>query len=111
MTVNALLEAGWAPDVGVVDGLTKQTRLGWELDRSSFGHFSCQNPPGQLTPELLECPDLALEFSFPDEGAPVLLEVDGEEDLSPIFIHLLAPLGSVILYGQPSAGGVYAHYR
>ncbi|GIS44205.1 MAG: hypothetical protein Ct9H90mP16_12750 [Candidatus Poseidoniales archaeon] len=77
------------------------------MDRSSFvGTLSCQNPPGQLTPELLECADLALEFSFSDEGGPVLLEVDGEEDLSPIFIHLFAPLGSVILYGQPSAGVV-----
>jgi cytidyltransferase-like protein len=107
VTVNALLEAGWVPDVGVVDGLTKRTAWDGELDRSSFvGTLSCQNPPGQLTPELLECADLALEFSFSDEGGPVLLEVDGEEDLSPIFIHLLAPLGSVILYGQPSAGVV-----
>ena len=107
VTVNALLEAGWVPDVGIVDGLTKRTTWDGELDRSSFvGNLSCKNPPGQLTPELLECADLALEFAFSEEGGPVLLEVDGEEDLSPIFIHLLAPLGSVVLYGQPSAGVV-----
>ncbi len=107
VTVNALLEIGWVPDVGVVDGLTKRTKWDGELDTSSFvGHLTCENPAGQLTPDLLECADLALEFAFSDEGGPVLLEVDGEEDLAPILIHLLAPLGTVVLYGQPSAGVV-----
>jgi len=107
VTVNALLETGWVPDVGIVDGLTKRTKWDGELDTSSFvGHLTCENPAGQLTPDLLECTDLALEFAFSEEGGPVLLEVDGEEDLAPILIHLLAPLGTVVLYGQPSAGVV-----
>lgn len=107
VTVNALLETGWVPDVGVVDGLTKRTTWDGELDTSSFvGKLSCVNPAGQLTPDLLECADLALEFAFSEEGGPVLLDVDGEEDLAPILIHLLAPLGTVVLYGQPSAGVV-----
>ena len=107
VTVHALLETGWVPDVGIVDGLTKRTQWDGELDRTSFvGQLSCVNPAGQLTPDLLECADLALDFAFSDEGGPVLLEVEGEEDLAPILIHLLAPLGTVVLYGQPSAGVV-----
>jgi uncharacterized protein (UPF0218 family)/phosphopantetheine adenylyltransferase len=107
VTVNALLETGWVPDVGVVDGLTKRIKWDGELDTSSFvGQLSCVNPAGQLTPDLLECADLALEFAFSEEGGPVLLDVEGEEDLAPILIHLLAPLGTVVLYGQPSAGVV-----
>ena len=107
VTVNALLETGWVPDVGFVDGLTKRTAWDGEIDTTSFvGHLTCENPAGQLTPDLLECTDLALEFAFSEEGGPVLLEVDGEEDLAPILIHLLAPLGTVVLYGQPSAGVV-----
>ncbi len=109
VTVHALLESGWAPDVALIDGMTK--REVWsesdKLDRSSFlGNLACSNPPGQLTPELLECSDLALEFAFSSEGGPVLLEVDGEEDLAPIILHLLAPLGSAIMYGQPGEGVV-----
>ena len=107
VTVNALLETGWVPDVGFVDGLTKRTAWDGEIDMSSFvGHLTCENPAGQLTPDLLECTDLALDFAFSDDGGPVLLEVEGEEDLAPIMIHLLAPLGTVVLYGQPSAGVV-----
>ena len=107
VTVNALLETGWVPDVGIVDGLTKRTPWDGELDTSSFvGHLSCENPAGQLTPDLLESADMALDFAFSEEGGPVLLEVDGEEDLAPIMIHLLAPLGTVVLYGQPSEGVV-----
>ena len=109
VTVHALLEAGWAPDVALIDGMTR--REIWadadNLDRSSFlGHLSCSNPAGQLTPELLECSDVALEFAFSVDGGPVLLEIDGEEDLAPILLHLLAPLGSAILYGQPNEGVV-----
>ena len=107
VTVNALLEIGWVPDVGIVDGLTKRTAWDGELDRSSFrGQLSCENPPGQLTPDLLESADLALDFAFSEDGGPVLLEVEGEEDLAPIVIHLLAPLGTVVLYGQPASGVV-----
>ena len=107
VTVDSLLEIGWVPDVGIVDGLTKRTTWEGELDKSSFsGHLSCTNPAGQLTPDLLECADIAMDFAFSDDGGPVLLEVEGEEDLAPILIHLLAPFGTVVLYGQPSEGVV-----
>ena len=107
VTVAALLECGWVPDVGVIDGMTKRQKWDGELDPSSFvGHLNCESPPGQLTPDLLESIDLALEFAFSEDGGPVLLEVDGEEDLSPIYIHLLAPIGTAVLYGQPSQGVV-----
>ncbi|MDP6906501.1 MAG: pantetheine-phosphate adenylyltransferase [Candidatus Thalassarchaeaceae archaeon] len=109
VTVNSLLEAGWVPDIALIDGMTK--REVWaqseKIDRSSFvGQLTCSNPPGQLTPDLLECADLCFEFAFSEDGGPVLLEIDGEEDLAPIFLHLLAPLGTAILYGQPGEGVV-----
>ena len=107
VTVHSLLEIGWVPDVGIVDGLTKRTPWDGELDKSSFsGQLSCTNPAGQLTPDLLECVDIAMDFAFSDDGGPILLDVEGEEDLAPILIHLLAPYGTVVLYGQPSEGVV-----
>ena len=35
-----------------------------------------------------------------------IIIVDGEEDLAPLILHPLAPMGSVILYGQPGRGVV-----
>jgi len=32
--------------------------------------------------------------------------VEGEEDLAPLVIHCLAPIGTVVLYGQPRTGVV-----
>ena len=34
------------------------------------------------------------------------IQVEGEEDLAPIIVHLLAPLGTNIVYGQPNTGVV-----
>jgi len=39
-------------------------------------------------------------------GHKCLLIVDGEEDLAPLVLHPLCPIGSVILYGQPGKGVV-----
>jgi len=35
-----------------------------------------------------------------------LVEVDGEEDLAPMFVLATAPLGTIIVYGQPRQGVV-----
>ena len=36
----------------------------------------------------------------------VIINVAGEEDLAPLYIHCLAPIGTVVLYGQPHQGVV-----
>tara|TARA_B100001121_G_C18484307_1_gene524117 strand:+ start:100 stop:294 length:195 start_codon:yes stop_codon:yes gene_type:complete len=33
-----------------------------------------------------------------------IIRVVGEEDLSPLLLHPIAPIGSVVLYGQPESG-------
>ena len=35
-----------------------------------------------------------------------LINVKGEEDLAPLIIHCLAPIGTVVIYGQPRVGVV-----
>ena len=37
-------------------------------------------------------------------NGPTVIDVEGEEDLSPILLILLCPLGAVIMYGQPGEG-------
>ena len=40
------------------------------------------------------------------DHSKTLIHVDGEEDLAPLLLHPMAPLGAVVLYGQPNLGVV-----
>ena len=54
---------------------------------------------------LLEACEEAIE-SWKDSGQTSLIDIEGEEDLAPLFLHPLAPLDAVVLYGQPGEGVV-----
>ena len=102
VTVAGLLEMGITPDLGIVDGITKRLEFTGELDLSEFDYvITAENPAGQLTPSLIAAIDEALH-----SDGRICIKVEGEEDLAPLIIHLLAPLGALLLYGQPSKGVV-----
>ena len=104
VSVATLLEMGFIPDIGIIDGMTKRIELeeSQKIDTTSFGNeLTAKNPPGHLTPSLID----AIEEALSNEESTVI-NVDGEEDLAPILIHCLAPIGSVVIYGQPKVGVV-----
>tara|TARA_B100000459_G_scaffold112837_1_gene66449 strand:+ start:119 stop:709 length:591 start_codon:yes stop_codon:yes gene_type:complete len=104
VTVKGLMDMGIIPDIAFVDGQTKREALNASLQVRKEDYplnNTVRNPPGQLTPELLEVVRWSLE-----QHEPVLIEVDGEEDLAPMFILAVAPLGTIIVYGQPRQGVV-----
>ena len=108
VTVVALQDLGRPADIALVDGLTR--REPWEgaegIDPSAYdGVLQCESPAGSLTPSLLEACEHAVS-SWMEDGTTHLIEVVGEEDLAPLILHPLAPLGSVVLYGQPGRGVV-----
>jgi hypothetical protein len=59
-----------------------------------------KNPPGTISDELVR----AIRDAVGDP--PALIFVEGEEDLAVLPLVLEAPLGAVILYGQPGEGVV-----
>jgi uncharacterized protein (UPF0218 family)/phosphopantetheine adenylyltransferase len=104
VTTKTLLEMGITPDLALIDGMTKRSKLEPEhlVNPEAFEHrLEANNPAGLLTPSLCSALQTALRTE-----APLLLEVDGEEDLAPLVIHCFAPLGTVVLYGQPRTGVV-----
>jgi len=108
VTVLTLQNLGRPADIALVDGLTR--RQPWDgaegIDHSAYDVvLRCQSPPGSLTPSLLEACEQAM-LSWMEDGITHLVEVEGEEDLAPLILHPLAPLGSVVLYGQPGSGVV-----
>ena len=108
VTALALQQEGRPADIALVDGLTKREE--WpetrEIDPSRYDKIlECSSPAGSLTNSLLEACETAISF-WKESGESTLIRVDGEEDLAPLILHPLAPIGSAILYGQPGKGVV-----
>jgi uncharacterized protein (UPF0218 family) len=105
MTAFYLLKAEIVPDLAVVDNKTKRMpvpdHVVQSLDHDSYKRIDVKNPPATLTKELI---DLIRTSLCGDEKVKIV--VDGEEDLATLPAILYAPLGSVVVYGQPNEGSV-----
>lgn len=102
VTVRTMLEMEVLPDMALIDGFTKRQSLDDRdtVDQTAFPVvFHAASPAGRLTPDLLATLRAAVHC---DE--PCVVNVEGEEDLAPLFVHLLAPLGAVVLFGMPGRG-------
>ncbi len=92
--------AGRSPDVFVVDGLER--RKARSIPKLAHGSvIRAKNPPGHITAAALS----AMKEAYAAEK-PVMVLVDGEEDLLAIPAVIDAPIGTVVLYGQPLEGVV-----
>lgn len=100
-------ETGRTPDVALVDGRTEREAVrsgiadALATDEAGVRRVAVANPAGGLTADLLNA--LADALDDPD---PVLIEVDGEEDLAALPAIVAAPDGSSVVYGQPGEGMV-----
>ena len=101
-----LREAGRIPDVALVDGKTEREPVRAEiteaLSESEERRISVTNPAATLSEALLEA--IAAGLADPD---PVVIEVDGEEDLAALPAILATPVGGTVVYGQPGEGMVH----
>jgi hypothetical protein len=101
VTAEFLL-AGVEPDLAIVDMKVMRSPIG-EKVKIAIESFKAKtirvkNPAGTITPELVK----AIELAYP----PTKIIVGGEEDLATLPAVLSAPLGSVVVYGQPKQGMV-----
>ncbi len=100
VTCATLATEGYIPGVRVVDGITK--RGPFEEEFSGDREYIIYNPAATIYPEAWSVMDTAIRD---DEQS--LIVVEGEEDLMGFPAVLLAPDGSVMLYGQPDVGIVW----
>jgi uncharacterized protein (UPF0218 family) len=61
----------------------------------------CVNPAGTISKQAVDVLQIALETP-----PPVTVKVQGEEDMLALPLFIMAPKGSVVLYGQPLEGMV-----
>ena len=113
VTVKTMQDLNRPADIAIIDGMTKRER--WDqsskIDEGQYDNLlKCKNPAGTITPELYRCCSQALaKFGYDkneQNAESTIIIVEGEEDLAPLILHPLAPIGSVILYGQPGRGVV-----
>jgi len=90
---------GIIPAVAIVDGYTMREPCR-RMPEIVGNCIQVKNPAGTITEDLIRALDAAVK------NPPSTIIVDGEEDLAVIPMVIAAPVGSVILYGQPKKGVV-----
>lgn len=97
VVTHNLRKNGIVPDVAIIDGYTMRTPCK-RLPAVAGTCIRVRNPAGSLTDDLIRALDAAIA------SPPATILVDGEEDLAVIPMVIAAPLGSIVLYGQPNEG-------
>jgi hypothetical protein len=98
VVTSSMVSAGVKPDLSIVDGKTlrgPEKSIDYSVDKV----YALHNPQGLITADAWTVIGKALK-----EKQKIKIVVDGEEDLLGIPVVLLAPKGSLMLYGQPNEG-------
>ena len=90
-----LQDAGIEPCIWIYDGMEMRRQVGWEID---FPSHIVGNPKGNITPSLMR----AIDDAVRREGGRIYIK--GEEDLATLYCIAVAPLGALVIYGQPKKG-------
>jgi len=111
ITAFYLLEASVMPDLIIVDHKTKRApiedhvkhgiRTKGGISSEEYRTVEVDNPAATLTGPFIEI----IKKSLGGCGKTEIV-VRGEEDLAALPVILYAPLGSVVVYGQPGEGSV-----
>jgi uncharacterized protein (UPF0218 family) len=99
VVTHNLQKAGITPAVAIVDGFTMRSPC-MKMPEITANCIRVKNPAGCLTDDLMHALERAVAHP------PVMIMVDGEEDLAVIPMVIAAPFGSSVLYGQPHEGVV-----
>jgi uncharacterized protein (UPF0218 family) len=99
VVTHNLQRNGITPAIAVIDGYTMRTPCN-RMPALLGECINVKNPAGTITDELIH----ALTYAV--LHPPVTINVEGEEDLAVIPLILAAPLGAIVLYGQPHKGVV-----
>jgi len=90
-----LQDAKIEPSIWIYDGMEMRKPVKWEID---FPSHVAGNPKGNITPSLMQ----AIDDCIRQEKGRIF--VKGEEDLATLYCIAVAPVGSLVVYGQPKKG-------
>ncbi|AEH60356.1 Protein of unknown function DUF359 [Methanosalsum zhilinae DSM 4017] len=103
VTTFHLLDSGIIPDICIVDDRTKREPASEKVvsgtRHTGFKEITVTNPAGIITEDLIN----VINYAF-ESDQNIRIFVYGEEDLAALPSILMAPICSVVLYGQPGEG-------
>lgn len=100
---KTLLTIGLKPDISIVDGKIERRPVE-QVVIEGAAELTCANRPGTISGQAYKTVVKALGMD-----GPVIVRVEGEEDLLGLVVMAEAPLDTLMLYGQPGEGVVIVH--
>ncbi len=108
-TTEKIISYGIMPNLGIIDGIERRIKRS-ERDTTNlmntflkknhaYNQYQCKNSKGTISKEAYSTIRKILL-----EGEKAIIFIDGEEDLLALPAFALAPVGSIVLYGQPLEG-------
>ncbi len=106
VTASVMTNMGFVPDLILVDNHTKRGKEIPTLMVTPGMTMKVKNEAGVIGPELMKAITESVRYiTLQDEvQGPILIEVEGEEDLATLACLDLLPKGGTVVYGQPDAG-------
>lgn len=107
-TTEKIISFGLTPDLSIIDCVERRIRRTeskilelktFFLTTTKFKQYQCKNPKGTITKEAYITIKKILM-----KGEHAIIFIDGEEDMLALAVFALAPLDSVVFYGQPLEG-------
>ena len=96
---ESLIALDFLPDIVIYDGKTQRYKTR-SLDLQHYEIFESINPPEWILLKAKKVIENAINFNSVNNSR-VAVRIDGEEDLLIIPAIILAPVGTIITYGQP----------
>lgn len=108
ITTYTVIKAGIVPDLCIIDGISMRAKVSDEIYRAISAKpctvYEVDNPAGSISQQLQDAVGRSMKNLRRSERTRIV--VNGEEDLAVIPAVIEAPLGTAIVYGQPSEGMV-----
>jgi uncharacterized protein (UPF0218 family) len=107
-TTEKIISFGLTPDLSIIDCVERRIRRTeskilelktFFLTTTKFKQYQFKNPKGTITREAYITIKKILM-----KGEQAIIFIDGEEDMLALAVFALAPLDSVVFYGQPLEG-------
>ena len=107
-TTEKIISFDLTPDLSIIDCVERRIRRTeskilelktFFLTSTQFKQYQCKNPKGTITKEAY----ITIKKILMEEEKAIVF-IDGEEDMLALAVFALAPIDSVVFYGQPLEG-------